>query len=267
MHRRPIGVLIAVGLSLASVPQADAEPLKPVKPWVLDYAETQCVASRDFGSVVFGIRPAPNGETFDLFLIEQHPGPYFPAEFKGTVDFGAGPINAWGLVSPIKSNRTTLYQIRISAVELKRAVSASAVTISAKSEHLDQRFALANMPQLLAGFDGCIADLQRHWNMTSQGQARIAIRAKGSLRSLFTPEDFPRRVWTSGQQGDGQFLLLVDEKGRVAGCDVLQATGSPAIDTVACGIYIRRARFSPARDREGKPMRDTMVTTPIDWGY
>jgi len=267
MHRPPICVLIAGGLSLTSAFRAAAEPLKPLKPWVLDYAETQCVASRDFGSVVFGIQPAPNGETFDLLLFEQHPGPYFPAEVKGTVDFGGGPISAWGLVSGIKSNGTTLYQVRISAIDFKRAVSASAVTIAAKSARLDRSFALSDMSQLLAGLDRCIADLQRHWNMTPEGQASIAVRAKGSVKSLFIPEDFPYDVWTSDQHGGGKFLLLVDQEGRVQGCHVLQATGSPAIDTVACGIYIRRARFSPARDRDGKPMRDTVVTPPIDWGY
>ena len=267
MHRRAICVLIAGGLLLASTSQAGAEPLKPLKPWVLDYAETQCIASRDFGSVVFGIEPAPSGGTFDLLLFEPHPGPYYPAEVKGTVDFGDGPISAWGLVSAIKSNRTTLYQVRIPAIDFKQAVSASTVRIAAKSAQLDRSFALSDMSQLLTGLDRCIADLQRHWNMTPEGQARIATRAKGTVKSLFIPEDFPYDVWSGGQYGGGKFLLLVGEDGRVKGCHVLEATGSPAIDSVACGIYIRRARFSPARDRNGKPMRDTMVTPPIEWGY
>jgi len=103
--------------------------------------------------------------------------------------------------------------------------------------------------------------------MTRDGQAKIAIRAKGSLESLFIPEDYPREVWHRPTHSDGQFLLLVNEHGRVEGCHVLHSTGSPAVDTAACSIYIRRAKFSPARDAAGKPMRDTVVTSGISWGY
>jgi TonB family protein len=267
MHRRPIGVLIAIGLSLLSASRAGAELLRAVKPWVLDYAETQCVASRDFGSAVFAIRPAPNGETFEILVFEQHPGPYYPVEFKGTVDFGGGPISVLGLVSPITSNGTTLYQIRVSAVEIKQALSASGVTISSKSQRFDRSFALDNMSQLMTGLDQCTADLQSHWNMTVSGQARMATRVKGSFESLFTPEEYPRNVRYRPRRSDGKFLLLVNERGRVEGCHVMESTGIPAVDTAACSIYMRRAKFSPARDREGKPMRDTIVTPPINWGY
>src|SRR6185295_20321389 len=89
-------------------------PLKPTKPWVLDYAEAQCIASREYGDLTFGVRPAPNGETYEFLVLDQRPGPYYAAEFKGNVDFGRGPIAAWGLVFRAQANKARIYQFRIS---------------------------------------------------------------------------------------------------------------------------------------------------------
>jgi periplasmic protein TonB len=39
----------------------------------------------------------------------------------------------------------------------------------------------------------------------------------------------------------------------------------PVLDVMACNVIQKRARFTPARDTNGKPVRDTYVTPKIVW--
>jgi protein TonB len=80
------------------------------------------------------------------------------------------------------------------------------------------------------------------------------------VRTVFTANDYPSEALNRGQEGDAQFLLLIDENGKVAGCHVLIASGVPALDAMGCSVIRKRARFKPAVDSAGKPTRSTVVT-------
>jgi protein TonB len=58
----------------------------------------------------------------------------------------------------------------------------------------------------------------------------------------------------AADQGYGHLLLTIAETGRVTGCSVLQTTGDGRVDAALCGIMIRRSRWAPARDRQGRPI-------------
>jgi periplasmic protein TonB len=60
-------------------------------------------------------------------------------------------------------------------------------------------------------------------------------------------------------------ILLINEAGKVAGCDVLTPSGIPALDIMGCQVIRSRAKFTPAVDANGKPVRSTVVTPPIVW--
>ena len=260
----PSNIAAIVSLLLAAALPSTGSSLHPTKPWVLEYADAQCIASRDYGDLTFGVRPAPNGETYELLVLDKRPGPYYAAEFKGGVDFGQGPMDAWGLVYRTESSKSRIYQFRISAAEMQQARSAAAVRLSA-SDQFNQTFALESMPQLLEGFEKCTDNLKHYWNMTPDEEGKFAQHAKGTIRNIFSSRDYPSDAMFNGQEGTGQFLLLVNEKGRVAGCHVLTASGAPALDVQGCYVIMERARFKPARDVSGKPIRDAVTTPPITW--
>ena len=88
---------------------------------------------------------------------------------------------------------------------------------------------------------------------------------RGDLRSVFTSSDYPREAQMRRQQGNGRYLLLVDEQGKIAGCDVLTPTGIPILDAMACVVLQSRAKFSPALDLSGRPIRSALTTPPISW--
>ena len=58
----------------------------------------------------------------------------------------------------------------------------------------------------------------------------------------------------AADRGYGFLLLTVSEAGRVSDCSVLQSTGSGEVDQALCRLMIRRSRWEPARDRQGRPI-------------
>jgi protein TonB len=62
-----------------------------------------------------------------------------------------------------------------------------------------------------------------------------------------------------------RFLVLVNETGGVAGCDVVLSSGNPLLDAMGCQVIRKRARFTPALDASGKPARDSVITPEVIW--
>lgn len=255
-------------LILGSATAASAEPLQPVSKWDLNYGDTDCAAIRDYGRVkspiTFAIRPSPNGDTYEMLVGRRTIPPVTAQELKGTVDFGSGPIDAWVLHYGGTAKKLDIYQFRITAAEMAQARSASTVVLHMKDAS-DFAFALDSVPQLLTGLDACTTDLKRYWNMDGEKDGRIATPARGDVRTVFKGDDYPTEAEVRGQEGTGQFLLLVDEKGKVAGCSVSRASGVPALDAMGCVVILQRVKFTPALDRAGKPVRSTVETPPVAW--
>jgi hypothetical protein len=246
---------------------ARTESFQPLAAWKLDYSPTQCAELRDYGEpakpVIFSIIPAPNGKSYEFVLVYKTPHPGGIEEVHGSVDFGSGPISALVLRYGSKDGKLTLYRYRISADEMQQARSAKAVAL--QSAYMDASFELDQTSAVLDSLQRCTADLMRYWNYDGEEQGSIAVPSKGDVRSIFSAFDYPRDALVKGEQGTTQYLLLVDERGRVAGCHVLIATGIPNLDSRGCIVLLARAKFSPARDRAGKPVRSAVVTPEVVW--
>ncbi len=96
-------------------------------------------------------------------------------------------------------------------------------------------------------------------------KVQSAQSAKGDLRTLFSPDDYPASAQSSGAEGTAQAQLTIGADGRVTGCNLIRATGNSALDSATCNILRRRAKFTPARDSNGQPTSDTITTPPITW--
>ena len=58
-------------------------------------------------------------------------------------------------------------------------------------------------------------------------------------------------------KGTVQASLTIGPDGRVVGCNVTRSSGNSSLDGATCNILRRRAKFTPARDSNGKPTTDT----------
>lgn len=66
------------------------------------------------------------------------------------------------------------------------------------------------------------------------------------------------------QQAQTQISFEVSEAGRVENCVVKKASGLPQLDSKACAIAADKARYVPAHDARGKPIR-VNKTMKISW--
>ena len=89
-------------------------------------------------------------------------------------------------------------------------------------------------------------------------------RATANLASYISDRDYPHEAVKLGEQGTVGFRLDIDPDGRVAACTIIQSSGSAALDSASCRIMTERARFTPARDEEGKAVPDSHISR-IRW--
>lgn len=261
--------IVNVSPAVAQAP-ANPMPLQPVSKWVLDYQYTQCVAERDFGSpdnpTSLAIRPAPNTKTYELLVARAGQGPKFAQELEGSVDFGNGPIKAWLLRYHTSDKKRALYIFRLPTPEMAQSRTASFVRFQAKGS-INVTVMLTSMAALMDGLQTCADDLRRYWNDGGHNDGRIAKSAKGDVRHIFNDGDFPNEAMGRQQEGKAQFVLLIDEKGKVAACHVEKASGIPVFDAMGCQVIMERAKFKPALDAKGNPIRSMYWTPEVIWRF
>lgn len=87
---------------------------------------------------------------------------------------------------------------------------------------------------------------------------------RGNPGSWVTPEDYPSRALREGRAGTTGFRLEIDATGRVSRCTVTSSSGHPDLDSEACRLLERRARFKPAKGTDGNPVSD-IYSNRIVW--
>jgi protein TonB len=58
----------------------------------------------------------------------------------------------------------------------------------------------------------------------------------------------------AADRGYGHLWLTVSDAGRVTDCRVMQTTGNGQVDQALCSLMIGQSRWTPARDRQGRPI-------------
>lgn len=80
-----------------------------------------------------------------------------------------------------------------------------------------------------------------------------ALVPKGNPANWVTNNDYPTRALRENRSGVTGFRLSVGADGRPTGCDITSSSGSPDLDSTACSLLMRRAKFQPGQDAEGNP--------------
>ena len=111
--------------------------------------------------------------------------------------------------------------------------------------------------RLVTGFALLVAAAAAHGAEPGQ-----PTHAQGPSLTLRT-DDYPRDARAKGETGRALVRFLVNERGRVHECSVVESSGSAALDATTCNIA-RRGRFKPARDANGAP-RSEYWLWGIDW--
>jgi TonB family protein len=264
-----------VALSLAAIPgisplAAAPKPRPATGKWVLDFADHQCLATRDYGTaadpLVLALKPSPMGKIMQVAMVTHaklsSTARSVPAQIS--ID-GRPPLQSSLLAFNAKAGGLRSIRINLPLESFSPMRQASSVSIDAPGE-IEIGFALTQMPALMAQMDVCLADLRHHWNIEEADNARLTTHAKPKafLSTYVKDSDYPATATRKEEGGTVAFVLLIDEAGKIADCTLTQTSNSPTLDAQSCAIFVARAQFSPATGADGKPTRDA-ISSHIRW--
>jgi periplasmic protein TonB len=89
-------------------------------------------------------------------------------------------------------------------------------------------------------------------------------KARGQEGSWVTRDDYPSRALREEQEGVVGITFEVTPDGRAANCRVTTSSGRPDLDNATCPNWVRRARYTPAKDQAGNNISATL-TRRVRW--
>lgn len=273
--------------AIASRSAAAPEPLTPQGSWVVDFADSQCIASRNYATpekpLYLFIKAPPLGDVLQIGIAKSG---YITAanQMDGEISFDERPpLRSSVLEFGVKSKEQTVLLVNLPRAELTPMHSASFIRIHARSKdrpeivrasrmlqtaarELDYRFKVTQVPALLDVLDKCAADLRKVWNIEDgEGPPTLVReRPKGDLRQVFSDDDYPGVAQHKGQSGSIKVAILVNEHGKVADCTVVETSGVASLDAQSCAVIMQRAQLRPATGLDGKPAKGALLQK-ISW--
>lgn len=79
----------------------------------------------------------------------------------------------------------------------------------------------------------------------------------GDPASWLPLEEYPPEARAAVEQRRTVFALLIDDRGRILQCNIVESSGSALRDSATCGLLISNGQFKPARDPAGRAVAGT----------
>lgn len=266
-----VAVFCAASLCLSST-AANAQPSAktPTAKWVVNFDRSQCVASRNYGSesepVVLFLKAPALGAVMQLGILRSGKGGRYADQLDAKISIDGAALTRTSMLAVMTGQPgTKLFRINLPLEQFKTVSTAKTLTIEGSRE-LRESFVLTNMDSLLKIMNQCVIDLRKVWNIAEDkgSPSTHKQRVGGNLVGLFRPDDYPATAMDTNATGKLQFVLLIDEAGKVADCTVTETSGIAALDAQSCAIVAQRARFRPAVGADGKAAKDAVLQS-ISW--
>lgn len=252
-------LLLPVGIA-ATAAVAAPTPREPTGKWVVNFADSQCLATRSYGSadepLHLVLKAPPLRGVMQVTVMRE--GGYTPAaQVDATIGIdGQRPLKTNLLMFGTKSSKKRFYTINMPSADFSRIRGAKSLTIS--SSGLNETFSVSQIESLLKVMDECVANLRQVWNIAEDGEtSKVAKPATADLYKAVHNQDYPDVAIRQGDSGVVRFVLLIDETGRVADCTVVETSGVAVLDAQSCALLRERAKFQPAIGLDGKPAKDS----------
>lgn len=284
--RRAILAMLALTL-VPGTTLAAAEPvvLKPASPWNVDFATDRCRMQRLFGE----------GENQHLLSIEQ----FWPSNEAGVSVAGpafkrfrslqrtqvrvsdtrepirstafTGDIAGYGaavIFSTLRFDRNEGeydegYQQPFGKTgQMDLALGKEAQFIELRQAGRAVRLETGRLDAAFDVLNQCTRDLLRDWGLDAERHLTALsgprwINQDPLVRRITSI--YPSSAAAIGEQGIMRMRVIVTEEGTVESCTIVKASNTTRLESPACEV-MKRARFEPARDAEGKPLRSYYVT-------
>jgi|SRR4051812_10962361 TonB family protein len=263
---------------VATAAIADGACRQPTGKWIVNFADAQCIATRNYGSQdspVFLVLKAPaTGDVLQIGVVRKG-GNGDPTQVEGDivfdngesvhstlVEFGDKKLGQRALFANLPSRKLApIGQANMIRIKARDDGSTRIGTrLATGTTSVDESFSLAQMPAVMSALDVCAADLRNVWKVWDSKLQQTSLKAgpSGDLRSLFSPDDYPAIAMMRNQSGHVAFVLLIDERGKVADCTVVTTSGIAALDAQSCAIVKLRGEFKPAIGLDGNPAKSSI---------
>ncbi|MEA1013850.1 energy transducer TonB [Sphingosinicella sp. LY1275] len=261
-------IFMSLIASTSVVHAAASDGVAPTGKWTVNFRDAQCVATRAYGSekkpLFLALKAPAVGDVMQIAVMQQSYG-MGASQVEADIRFdGLAPVKTAMLTFNSDYSKLRVHLLNMPAADFAPARAAQTLKVSAAD--FREQFALTLMDPLLQVMERCVADLRQAWNADEGqgGRAPGGTRASGNLRNIFKSSDYPDLPLHNEQTGNVRVAALIDEKGRVADCTILETSGWAMLDGQSCAIIKARAIFTPARDASGKPVKDAVIRS-VTW--
>ena len=243
--------LLAVALSSPACAAPEQIDLVPSGKWRVDYAENGCVLSRSFTGAGKEYKLGLTFEPVSADVWMRLRGPdsvshFDSGEIKTEID-GAPQktLVHFNLFKDKSGGATREYWLR----DFRNNVAGTQRTIRLQTgKYGDIRIGFDGFAEAMKSIETCVDDLHRSLGIDPALLKTIASEPDQTSMGALTLPDI-------GDEFVYQMLYWVTASGRVDECHLLAPTRDAAFNKNACDEMKMNARFKPARDTAGKPVR------------
>ena len=267
MHPRVLLVGVGLTTGLAGTVASSMSPtnasLSPLSEWKRVPSATRCTSERTYGDasdlISLSVRQSVSGKSFQIDLVEPAKRSPHMEEVPATISSSGARIERWSLLSVSDQGMQTL-SVRLTALEMSKVTKAKTAELRVDGM-INHSFSLDGLDTTLRQLAECTGRLQQTWRV---GVSDAPEGIKGPRDDLRTPFAAAAQLWAQHRirPGTVRFIVLVDEAGQVADCDVQEMSDAPMLEKLGCQL-INETRAEPARDRNGNGVKDSFGTPPI----
>lgn len=253
--------------------------LQPISKWVLDFGDNKCRLARTFGSEndkhllmfeqaaprsIFGLtlagpelRRFHGSQSFSLGMAGDKPMAQREQFASGNVDnVGKAIIIASHSLGPNFSAQGLLS----AGISLDDAAAIDRIVLERRGHVLT--FETGNMRKPIEALNICTSDLLKDWGL-DQARHKSYVPPRWTNEEAVTRRisvAYPSQALLRGEQAIFQMRVIVEADGTVADCHIENATETERLNSPACK-QMADAKFEPARDANGVPMRSFYATS------
>lgn len=267
--RVAMSTLSAAAVVMSSAVGAKEPPVaRATSGWQVDFGDQRCLAMRQYdvaGQVVmFAIDPDPNGLGARLtFRIDDSREKVGLGWRKAQLTVGRCELDDRVSVIPgLARGALILGGYRIKHGEAQPLSGAQPLTL--RSTALTANLPLGPIDRINALLAECNAGLLDSWGFSRAEQARIGTMPEGEVRPGTGSWDYPPDAARDRLSGEVSVRYWVDAQGKASDCQLRRSSGVASLDRATCRFVNERVRFTPAKDKAGRPMA-VIDTARVRW--
>ena len=125
------------------------------------------------------------------------------------------------------------------------------------------RLKLTSLGPAFAAMRNCTDELLNHWGLDVDAHKHLSRAAAPASYpgDWIRDDDYPRNLVFNGTQGIVHFRLEISAEGKATACHIQQSTRPKEFDDLVCEKIMERARFTPALDALGNPIKSFYLNT------